>query len=126
MGGDEAVADGVHGFDGVHLGNELTDNPHAVERCVIMQQIVAACRRLNEVDGREDTLVGERAVELDFRVTSTLELFEDHLIHLTAGIYQCRRDDGERSAALDVTGSTEEALGLLQGIGINTTGEHLA
>ena len=68
----QTVADGAHGLDGVHLGNELTDNPHAVERSVIMQQIVAACRRLNEVDGREDTLVGERAVELDFRVTCTL------------------------------------------------------
>ena len=78
----ETVADGVHGLDRCHLSDELADDPHAVERGLIKQQIVATCRREYQVDGREDTLVGERAVELDFRVTSTLELFEDHLIHL--------------------------------------------
>ena len=41
----EAVADGVHGLDRCHLGNELADDPHAVERGVIKQQIVATCRR---------------------------------------------------------------------------------
>ena len=58
-GGYEAIADGVHGLDGVHLGNELTDDPHAVERGVIMQQIVATSRRQHKVDGREDALVGQ-------------------------------------------------------------------
>ena len=58
-GGYESIADGVHGLDGVHLGNELTDDPHAVERGVIMQQIVATSRRLHKVDGGEDALVGE-------------------------------------------------------------------
>ena len=39
----QTVADGVHGLDGVHLGNELTHDPHAVERGLIMQQVVATC-----------------------------------------------------------------------------------
>ena len=59
---DEAVADGVHGLYWCHLGNELADDPHAVERGLIKQQIVATCRRQYQVDGREDTLVGEGAV----------------------------------------------------------------
>ena len=79
---DQAVADGVHGLYWCHLGNELAYDPHAVERGLIKQQIVATSRRQYQVDGGEDTLVGESAVELDFRVTSTLELLEDHLIHL--------------------------------------------
>ena len=78
---DQAVADGVHGLYWCHLGNELADDPHAVERGVVKQQIVATCRREYQVDGREDTLVGERTVELDFRVTSTLEFLADYLIH---------------------------------------------
>ena len=90
-----------------------------------MQQIVATSRRLYQVDSREDTLVRERAVQLDLRVTCTLELLEDHLVHLRTGIYESGSDDCERSATLDVTGSTEESLRLLQGVGINTTGKHL-
>ena len=39
---DESVADGVHGLDGVHFGNELADNPHAVECHGVLQQVVAA------------------------------------------------------------------------------------
>ena len=90
-----------------------------------MQQIVATRRREHQVDGGEDTLVRERAVELDLGVTCTLELFEDHLVHLRTGIHKCCSDDGQRTAAFDVTGSTEEALRLLQGVGVDTTGKHL-
>ena len=78
---DQSVADGIHGFYRVHLSNELTDDPHTVECGLIMQQIVATSRRQHQVDSREDTLVGERTVELDFRVTSTLELLEDCLLY---------------------------------------------
>src|SRR5690606_28729981 len=35
-------------------------------------------------------------------------------------------DDGQRTAFLDVARSTEKALGLFQGVGIDTTGEHFA
>ena len=80
------VADGVHGLDGVHLGNELADDPHAVERGLVLQQVVAACRALYEVDGRVDALVGQHAVELELGVAGTLELFEDDLVHLAAGV----------------------------------------
>jgi len=62
---------------------------------------------------------------LQFHVTRTLELLEDHLIHLRTRVDECCCDDGERTATLDVTGCTEEALGLLQGVGIHTTREHL-
>ena len=63
---------------------------------------------------------------MQFHVTRTLELLEDHLIHLRTRIDECCCDDGERTATLDVTGCTEETLRLLQGIGIDTTGENLS
>ncbi len=66
------------------------------------------------------------AVQDDFRVTGALELFEDHLVHAAAGIDQRRGDDGERATFLDVARRAEEALGPLQGVGVDTAGQHLA
>ena len=95
VGVDQTVSDGVHSLYGIHLGDELTDDPHAVERGLIMQQIVATSRRQHQVDGWEDTLVGERTVELDLGVTRSLEFLEDHLVHLRTGIHKRRGADGQ-------------------------------
>ena len=90
-----------------------------------MEQVVAAGAAGDDVDGREDALVGEGAVELQLHVAGALELLEDDFVHLAASVDECRGDDGERAAAFDVTGCAEEALGLLQGVGIHTAGEDL-
>ncbi len=73
-----------------------------------------------------DALVGDLAVEDDFRVTGALELFEDHFVHAAAGVDQRGGDDGQRAAFLDVAGRTEEALRPLQRVGVDTAGQHLA
>ena len=54
-----ALVDGVHRLNRVHVGNELAENPHTVEGCLILQEVVATGRRSHEVDCREDTLVAE-------------------------------------------------------------------
>ena len=61
-----------HGFDGVHVGKELAEDPDAVDRVRVIQQVVAAGGGENEVDGREDALVGQVAVQLQFHVAGTL------------------------------------------------------
>ncbi len=81
---------------------------------------------LADVERREDALVGNLAVEDDFRVTGALELFEDDLVHAAAGVDQGGGDDRERAALLDVARRAEEALGALQGVGVDTAGQHLA
>ena len=43
---------------------------------------------------------------------------------LTEG--KIRRQDGQGTAAFDVTGGAEEPFRLLEGVGVHTTGEHLA
>ena len=53
------LVDGAHRLDRIHVGQILAQNPHAVERCLVLQQIVATGRRRNEVDSREDALVAE-------------------------------------------------------------------
>jgi hypothetical protein len=63
---------------------------------------------------------------VDFHVAGALELLVDHVVHAAAGVDQGGGDDGQRAAFLDVARRTEEALGLLQGVGVHTTGEYLA
>ena len=63
---------------------------------------------------------------MGFHVAGALELLEDHLVHLGAGVHQGGGDDGQAAAFLDVTRGTEEALGLFQGVGVDTAGQHLA
>src|SRR3546814_1498944 len=75
---------------------------------------------------RSGALVGQLAVEHDFRVTGALELLEDDLVHAAAGVDEGCRDDGQRAAFLDVARRAEEALRALQGVGVDTAGQHLA
>ena len=82
--------------------------------------------RLGDVDRREGALVGQLAVEDDFRIAGALELLEDHFVHAAAGIDQRGGDDGQRAAFLDIARRAEEALRPLQRVGIDTAGQHLA
>ena len=63
---------------------------------------------------------------MQFHVARSFELLEDDFVHFRAGIDERRGDNGEGSAAFDVAGGTKEAFGLLQCVGIHTTGEDLA
>src|SRR3546814_6386224 len=61
-------------------------------------------------------LVGDLAVEHDFRVTRALEFFEDDLVHAAAGIDQRGGDYRQRTAFLDVARGAEETLRALKRI----------
>src|SRR5688500_11024469 len=63
---------------------------------------------------------------MNFRVTGSLELFEDDIVHSRSGIDKSSRDDRQRTAFLDVSRRTKEPLWTLQCIRIDTTGEDLA
>ena len=71
-------------------------------------------------------LVDQPAIEHDFQVAGAFELLEDHLVHLAAGVDQRRGDDRQRAAFFDLAGRAEEALGPLQGVGVDAAGEDLA
>ena len=74
-----------------------------------------------DVDGGEDALVGEHAVELELHVACSFELFEDDFVHLAACVGEGGGDDGERTASFDVACCTEEPLGLVHGAGFYTS-----
>src|SRR5438552_17271595 len=49
---------------------------------VLAEQLLFLARaRGLDVDGREDALLRELAIEVDLRVSGPLELLEDHLVH---------------------------------------------
>ena len=116
----EAALHEFHGFQRGHVGQVVAQDPDAVDIFGIVEQVVAAGGAERHVDGREDAAVGELAVELELEVAGALEFLEDHVVHLGAGLRKGRRQDGERSAAFDVAGGAEEALGLVEGVGVDT------
>ena len=79
-----------------------------------------------DVDGGIDPAVGQAAVEHQLGVAGALELLEDDLVHPAAGVDQRRGDDAQAAALVDVPRGAEEALGLLQRVGVDTAGEDLA
>lgn len=66
----------------VHVAQIVSEEIHAVYHLLGLQQVLTACAAGNEVDGRIDALVGKCAVELQFHVARTLELFKDYFVHL--------------------------------------------
>ena len=115
-----------HGFDRRQRVQHLAQNPDARQVFFGNQQLFFSGAGALNVDGREDALVDQLAVEDDFHVAGALELFKDHVVHARAGIDQGGGDDGERSAFFDVAGRAEEALRPLQGVGVHAAGKHLA
>src|SRR5690606_13680747 len=90
------------------------------------QQLFTTGTGAVDVDGREYTLLGNLAIQVDLHVAGALEFLVDHFVHLRAGIHQRGSDDGQAAAFLDVPRGAEEPLGLLQSVGVDTTGQYLA
>ena len=63
---------------------------------------------------------------MDFEVAGALEFLVDHIVHTATGVDQRGSDDGQAATLLDVARGTEESLRLLQRVGIDTAGQHLA
>ncbi len=98
----------------------LAQYPGALQILFRNEQLFLPRARALNIDGREDTLIDQLAVENDFHVARAFELFEDHFIHPRARIDKRRRDDGEGAALFDVAGGTEETLRALQRIRVHT------
>src|SRR6476659_7109017 len=109
-----------------HVAQKVTQEEHAIDLLLREEQLFLACARLVDVDSGEDTAVGDLAVEHQLHVPRPLELLEDHLVHSRPGLDERGGDDRERSASLDVSGGSEEPLGLVQGGGFYPARENLA
>ena len=78
------------------------------------------------MDRRVDALFSDATIKVAFHVAGAFEFLVDHIVHARTGLDQRGGDDGQRAAFFNVTRGTEETLRLLQGIGVHTTGQHLA
>ena len=112
--------------DGAHRIEDAAQDIHLLEDVRRHEQLFLAGAGARDVDRREGALVGDLAVENDFRIAGAFELFENHLVHARAGVDQRGRDDGQRAALLDIARGAEEALRPLQRIGVDAAGQHLA
>ena len=79
-----------------------------------------------DVDRREHALLGDAAIQMDFRIAGAFEFLENDVVHLRTGIDQRGGENGQAAALLDVARRAEEALRPLQRIRIHAAGEHLA
>ena len=95
MRSDHQIMYFIHGFHCSHISYMLAQNPHSVACCLILQQVIASCARLYEVNSREDTFVGQLAIELQLGITSTFEFLEDYFIHLRTSIRQSCCNDSQ-------------------------------
>src|SRR5690349_16101663 len=58
----------LHRNDHAHGHEDAAQHPHLAEGALVDQELLLAGARLGDVDGRESALVGELAVEDDFRI----------------------------------------------------------
>jgi hypothetical protein len=101
----------IHRFKRIHIGQVIAENPDALQRLFIEQQIIPAGAGGYNVNSREDALVRQFAVKLQLHVAGALEFFKDHLVHFGACINKSSSDNGQRAAVFDLACSAEEALG---------------
>ena len=63
---------------------------------------------------------------MDFEVAGAFEFFVDDVVHPAAGVDQRSSNDRQRAAFFDVASRAEEALGFLQGVGVDAAGQYLS
>src|SRR6266545_3081998 len=116
----------LEGLGRVERAEHAAQLPGNHQLLLAEQQLLLAGRGGVHVQSGEDAALRELAVQAHLHVPGALELLEDHLVHARAGVDQRRRQDGERAALLQVPRGAEEALGRVQGRGVDPAGEDLA
>src|ERR1700691_3079006 len=124
LGLGEAAQQKFHGFHRRERTQNLAQHPDAIQLIRREEQFVFTCAGAIDIDGGEHALVDQAAVEIDFHVAGTFELFEDDVVHAAAGIDQRGSDDGERATLFDVSRGSEKAARALQSISVDTTGKN--
>jgi len=105
---------------------QLAQNPDLLQHIGLDEHLLFAGARPVDVNGGVDPLLCQTPLEVHLHIARALELLVDHLVHARASLNQRRGDDGERAALFNVSCCAKEPLGPVQGVGIHTSGEHLA
>src|SRR5262249_7658666 len=104
----------------------LSQNPDSVQFILGNEQLFLPGSGTVDIDRGEHAFVDEFAIEADFHVAGAFEFFKDDVIHAASGIDQRCRDNRQAAALFNVTGSTEEALWTLKGVGVHAARQYLS
>src|SRR5215510_11247395 len=121
----QSFEDKLHLLDRRKRVEHAAQYPDSVEVFLWDQQLFLARAGFLQVDRREDALVRELAVEMDFEVARALELFEDHVVHSASGFDQRRGDDRQGTALFDIAGRAEEPFRALQRVRVDAARQNL-
>src|ERR1700693_6545090 len=81
FGFSEAAQQQLHGFDGGQWTEHFAQHPNAAEFVWWKQDFILTSAGALNIDRREDALIREAAVKIDFHIAGGFELFEDYVIH---------------------------------------------
>ena len=90
----------------------------------VHQQVFTTGAGATDIDRWVNTLFCNLAIQNQLHITCAFKFFVDHFVHFRAGINQRGGDNTQAAAMFDISCSTKEALGLFQGVGVDTTGEY--
>ena len=92
----------------------------------VVEVFLAPGGGLGHVDGGENTLLGDGAIEMDLHVAGAFEFLKDEIVHAALRFDEGGRDDGQAAAFFGVARGAEEALGLDERLGIDASGHDAA
>src|SRR5690606_32154011 len=98
----ELVRQELDGIDRAHRAQDASEDIHLFELIAWDEQLFLPRARTGNVDSWEDPLIRRLTIEHHLAVAGAFEFLEDHLVHTRAGVDQCGRDNGKRTAFLNV------------------------
>ena len=119
--GLHALENHFHSLNFIHVVHELAQDARFLQHLRLKQQLFPARTTAVQVDGREHALFVQTALQMNFAIACSFELFKDHFVHAATGIDQSGCNDGQATAFFYIASRAEETLGALQRIGIDTT-----
>src|SRR5579875_787937 len=99
-----------------------TQFPYLLKFVAIEEQLLVTSRARIHIDRGIEAPLREPSVKAKLHVAGSLELLEDDLVHLGAGLHQCSGEDRQRPSLFDVAGRPEELLRWVEGTGVDPTG----
>jgi len=120
FGAPQVLHECFHRLDGRKFVELLAQNHNAGHLIRMIEVFLAASSRFGDMDGGENALVRNGAVEVNLHVSRALEFLEDEVVHSALGLDQGCGDDGQAAAFFGVPGGTKKTLGLHPGFGVHT------
>ena len=122
----EQLEEGVQGPSRPVVGQNTPERSQAAGIVIAVELGFFSGAAGRDVNRRKDSGLGQSAVEDDFAVARSLELFENKLIHSRAGIYQARRYNGGGASVFNLSRQSEESAGDFQNTGFQSAAHSLA